>query len=148
MGGRFQAEVGRPLIYQQQGIEVKIELNKVYLTATNHLVRIIAIDRHHTRLPVLGLYRRPPSLEEGVSYHRLDGYSEDSDLTIVRELLPWETTPIDAPVWVSDNNRDWYSRHFAGSKNSCPQTWRDGRTSHSSVDEDKEVWCHISLEKP
>ena len=43
--------------------------------------------------------------------------------------VDWSKVPIDTPVLVSDNNRDWYHRHLAKVIENRPYIWGDGRTS-------------------
>lgn len=46
-----------------------------------------------------------------------------------KEEVDWSKVPVDTPVLVSDNNRDWYHRHLAKVVESQPYIWGDGRTS-------------------
>lgn len=43
--------------------------------------------------------------------------------------IDWSKVPVDTPVLVSDNNRDWYHRHLAKVIENRPYIWGDGRTS-------------------
>lgn len=43
--------------------------------------------------------------------------------------VDWSKVPVDTPVLVSDNNRDWYHGHLAKVVENQPYIWRDGRTS-------------------
>ena len=43
--------------------------------------------------------------------------------------VDWSKVPVDTPVLVSDNNRDWYHRHLAKVVENQPYIWGDGRTS-------------------
>lgn len=43
--------------------------------------------------------------------------------------VDWSKVPVDTPVLVSDNNRDWYHRHLAKVIENRPYIWGDGRTS-------------------
>ena len=43
--------------------------------------------------------------------------------------IDWSKVPVDTPVLVSDNNRDWYHRHLAKVVENQPYIWGDGRTS-------------------
>ncbi len=47
----------------------------------------------------------------------------------VEPEIDWSKVPVDTPVLVSDNNRDWYHRHLAKVVENRPYTWGDGRTS-------------------
>ena len=47
----------------------------------------------------------------------------------VEPEIDWSKVPIDTPVLVSDNNRDWYHRHLAKVVENRPYIWGDGRTS-------------------
>lgn len=47
----------------------------------------------------------------------------------VEPEIDWSIIPVDTPVLVSDNNRDWYHRHLAKVIENRPYIWGDGRTS-------------------
>lgn len=47
----------------------------------------------------------------------------------VEPEIDWSKVPVDTPVLVSDNNRDWYHRHLAKVVENQPYIWGDGRTS-------------------
>lgn len=93
---------------------------------------IVAVDRGTNRLSTC----RNLNCEDCLFFYK---YNDDTPCTLssVRWLfaeytepeIDWSKVPIDTPVLVSDNNRDWYHRHLAKVIENRPYIWGDGRTS-------------------
>ena len=53
----------------------------------------------------------------------------------VESPVDWSKVPIDTPIWVRDSEDVfWVKRHFARYQNGVVVTFRDGRTSWSSIE--------------
>lgn len=62
-----------------------------------------------------------------------------------KEEIDWSKVPIDTKVLVSEDNKNWYRRYFAGilCKTNCPQVFANGADSWSNSL--TESWKYIKL---
>ena len=58
-----------------------------------------------------------------------------------------ENTPIDTKILVSENNVNWYKRHFAKIENNKVYTWDAGTTSFTTNVENITAWSYAKLYK-
>lgn len=95
------------------------ELNKSYVAQCGDIVRIVAVDRNDSTLPIVGLYRSPtdPTNSEGVICLKADGttiHTTGRSMTLVREMHPLEGIPVDTKIWVRDYTENpWTRRYFS-----------------------------------
>lgn len=55
----------------------------------------------------------------------------------------WSKMVVDTPIMVSNDNIDWYCRHFAKYENGLFYVWDDGRTSYTT--KAKSTWKYAKL---
>lgn len=63
----------------------------------------------------------------------------------VEPPVDWSKVAVDTPILVSNDNKYWKKRHFAGfiDRNVC--TWINGTTSWSAYSTSKECWEYAKL---
>lgn len=113
---------------------MKIELGKTYATARGDKVRIIAVDRKDSGLPIVGLTLRKKAVSESVDCYTEDGTVSGSDAqrNLVAEWDEWQDVPIDTLVWVRNEGGWWETAYFAGVRTiggNYPTVFPGGRSS-------------------
>ncbi len=70
-----------------------------------------------------------------------------ADLPFIEEVSPCADWPMDAKVWVEDEDRDWRIKgHFAGvDEEGEPTIWQDGETSWTTKSGVKDSWFRAEL---
>lgn len=48
-------------------------------------------------------------------------------------IVDWESVEVDTPILVSNDNKTWFKRYFAGYKDGKVYAWLSGKTSWSSI---------------
>jgi hypothetical protein len=131
----------------------EIKVGDVYQTGNGLTVRIIATDRLGTNYPVIGLIKGTDGRENMLSFTR-EGHSAGTNETIFNTdlILPecYEDWEIDDPIWVWNDSRMAFPRHFAGiGPEGEVLAWRDGFTSHTISElESTTVWLFASKTDP
>lgn len=61
--------------------------------------------------------------------------------------VDWSKVPVDTPVLVSNDGKEWSRRHFSRVVNGIPNTWMYGSTSWTAHDNET-AYRYIKLGKP
>lgn len=55
-----------------------------------------------------------------------------ADAEYIEPEVDWTKVAVDTPILVSDDNEDWYRRHFAKYENGLVYAWDAGKTSYTT----------------
>lgn len=55
-----------------------------------------------------------------------------ADAEYIEPNVNWYKVAVDTPILVSDDNEDWYRRHFAKYENGLVYAWDAGKTSYTT----------------
>lgn len=66
-----------------------------------------------------------------------------ADAEYIELNVNWYKMTVDTPIMVSNDNIDWYCRHFAKYENGLFYVWDDGRTSYTT--KTKSMWKYAKL---
>ena len=70
---------------------------------------------------------------------------EWADAEYIEPEVDWSKVPIDTPILVSNNNVDWYRRHFAKYVDGEVYVWNYGVTSFTTKDNKTTLWFYAKL---
>ena len=78
----------------------------------------------------------------------IEGFLEwcNSEYTSIDPRIT-KSTPIDTKILVSDDNVNWFKRHFAKIENNKVYTWDAGTTSFTTNVENITAWSYAKLYK-
>lgn len=125
-----------------------IQMCKQYRTRDGRKVRILCVDRKAAinQEPVIGLIDHG-KYEELTTWNEHGEYSPTVRQLGLVEISTYEDWPIDAPVWVRDNDESsWEPRHFAGVSDGLPAAWMSGATSFSAFGKVKWKQARLAAE--
>ena len=66
-----------------------------------------------------------------------------ADAEYIEPNVNWYKVAVNTPIMVSNDNIDWYCRHFAKYENGLFYVWDDGRTSYTT--NTKSTWEYAKL---
>lgn len=62
-----------------------------------------------------------------------DGGPQCIDICEYLGIVDWESVEVDTPILVSNDNKTWLKRYFAGYEDGKVYAWLNGKTSWSSI---------------
>lgn len=112
---------------------MEVMLTKEYQTRDGREVRLFAIIPENPRETIIGMvkdhdgeWREESWFDGGFYYDQDDGY-EESDKDLIETDRPYLRR--NKPIMVSDDNKDWYKKHFHKFHDGKVYAYNNGMTS-------------------